>query len=408
MAKTVYFVGKPYPYIQSHPLFSSGEYIAGIFLDNNVRLKNKAGYKHIVPVDFTDRETMLSSITSTVPRPDALVSTYENYIVPKAQLAEHFSLPSQSVMSAKLSTNKNMMRQAFLDEDAGITPRFGTAETLDKALEIASSLNYPLIIKPTNLVKSLLVMRCDNEKELVSNFEYAKQNLGAIYKKYRFYNQQPQLIIEEFIAGTTCSIAAFANSKGEVSFCEGVVALKTAQDIGVNDNYILGRSLPAILPDKLNKQLFLTAKKGINALRMSSTPAHVELIYNNQGVKLIEIGARLGGYRPRMYSASYDIDLIHQEIQLAFGNNPDLKAKFIAYSAVYELFPNHEGTFAGISNPSYSSEFASYSLKAKLGSIVGPAKNGHKATSIIVIQHHDRNEFNRLCANAEKMKVKVI
>src|SRR5690606_3476259 len=102
---------------------------------------------------------------------------------------------------------------------------------------------------------------------------------------------------------------AFADHEGVPHFCDGIVSLKNAQDIGVDDNYIYSRTLPAQLSDELAKEMYTVADKGIRALKMKSVPAHVELMSGPAGLKIIEIGARIGGYRPRMYQYSYGIDL---------------------------------------------------------------------------------------------------
>src|SRR5581483_2262215 len=103
--------------------------------------------------------------------------------------------------------------------------------------------------------------------------------LEALYKKHRVYGRRPRLVVEEFVDGKTCSIAAFSDVSGQVHFCEGIVTLVNARDIGVNDNYIYSRSLPGDFSEDLGQRLFETAAKGVQALGMASTPAHVELVY---------------------------------------------------------------------------------------------------------------------------------
>jgi biotin carboxylase len=407
MAKCIYFVGKPYPKAFGLDVFKGDDYKVGVILDKNVRLKNKDRYDNVVEIDFSSEQAILAGLAGRNLEADGLVCTYENYILAKSQIASVLKLPSPSIHSAEISTDKYQMRQAFLKADPTITPNFGTAESEDEAIRISSRLAYPLIIKPTNLVKSLLVLKCADHAELLKNFKYAQGAIAALYEKHRVYGRRPRLIIEEFVEGKACSIAAFVDSSGQPHFCEGIVSLVNAQDLNIADNYIYGRFLPGEFDKGLKKRLFDTARKGIAALQMSSTPAHVELIYNDKEVKLIEIGARIGGYRPRMYSMSYGLDLLAQEVKLALGEQPDLSSRPKAHCAVFELFPETEGRFKGIAGSIDKTKLSYYSLKAKPGKLIGPAKNGYKAAAVIIVSNKDKRIFSQICEAVNSLKVEV-
>jgi hypothetical protein len=403
MSKWIFFVGKPYPRAYQLPAF--GDYKLGVLLDRNIKLSNHTSYDQIIEVDFSSRKTITEGLAGLSIRIDGLVCTYENYILAKSQIAEILKLPSLSIISAEASTDKLLMRQAFQSYDPSITPRFGVVKSRDEAKTLAASFSYPLIIKPTNLVKSLLVLKCSSESELLHNFDYAQKKIANLYQKYNVYDRQPQLILEEYVEGKTCSIAAFVDKAGKPHFCEGLVSLTNAQDINIDDNYIYGRFLPGYFDENLQKKLFETASKGITALGMSSTPAHVELVYNDREVKLIEIGARIGGYRPQMYSMSYGLDLVAQELKLALGQTPVLEAEFKSYCAVFELFPKLTGEFIGIDGADDESIFSRYSIKAKLGKKIGPAKNGYKAAAIIIVSDVDKQIFSRSCDKVASLRV---
>jgi biotin carboxylase len=380
-------------------------YNVGLFHDQSLPLSHPERFDIIVELDFSNLDQELSKISDLDIR--GLQCTYENYIVAKAKIGEYLNLPAPSVTSAQLSTNKALMRQAFLDYDSSISPSYAKVATLEDALAFANTYGYPLIIKPTSLVKSLLVLKCDNEQQLRERFTYAKENIEMLYKKYKIYERASELIIEEFIEGDQYSIAAFVDAKGEPHFCQGIVALKNAQDIGVDDNYIYSRRLPTNLDESAENDMFKVAAKGIKALDMKSVPAHVELMHGPKGTKIIEIGARIGGYRPRMYSYSYGLDLLMQEINLSVDAPLHLDGAFSQYSAVYELFPEAEGVFDSISNAPESDTLTYYRVTKKPGDIVGPSKNGHKATAIVIATSESLSDFTSKCQKIERMSVKI-
>lgn len=403
----LYIVGKSDPQSASVSAIRAAGYKVGILLDTHITLKNPELFDRIEPVDYTQIDNELIRLSTLGLQMAGLLCTFENYIVAKAKLGAHFKVPVQSLESAQLSTDKSLMRQAFLDADRTITPDYATIDTLDEAVHFANSHGYPLIIKPTNLVKSLLVLKCDDEQQLIERFTYAADTIGTLYEKYHIYDRSPQLIIEEFIIGEQFSIAAFVDGAGTPHFCDGIVSLKNAQDIHVDDNYLYSRTLPATLPEEVVTEMYRVAEASVRALHMQSVPAHIELMYGPAGVKIIEIGARIGGYRPRMYSYSYGLDMVQQEVRLALGEQPDLTGTFTSYCATYELFPETEGSFVEITGDIDTDAFTYYRITAKAGEHIGPAKNGYKATGIIIVTHQEKAVFESLCAKVDTAKVVV-
>lgn len=403
----IYFVGKPYPFKEARDAIKQMGFNAGVLLDKSVKLKFPDRYDSIIQLDFSTPQTMLEDLSKHHIEAAGLVCAYEGYVVAKSYIAEKLWLPSIGIDQAKTCTDKLLMRQAFMRANPKITPNFGLATNKQELLELAETLQYPLIIKPTNLVKSLLVMRCNNQDELVRNFEYAIQNIGKLYEKFRIYDRQPQLIVEEFITGKMYTVAAFVGADGKPHLCKGIAELITAQEINQNDNYLYARHLPARLDQLLEQKIIDTAIQGIESLGLRSVPAHVELIYNGQDVKIIEIGARIGGYRPRMYQLSYGIDLFKAEVMLAIGKTPELSSEFKAYSGVYELFPDKEGIFQGLDGSVHTDRFVSFSVKARQGDLVGPARNGFKATAVAVLQAPEEHSFADLQEQINHIKVRV-
>lgn len=380
---------------------------AGLLRDSRLSESYADIFDRVIDVDFADIVPELSRLESLRLKAAGFLCTYENYIIAKAKISHHFAAPSLSTKSALLCTDKALMREAFITTDPAISPQFSTVESSDEAKAFADIHGYPLIIKPTGLVKSLLVMQCNDADELRHNVTRALDSIEALYEKYRIYDRKPQLIIEECMVGDQFSIAAFIDGQGKPFFCDGAVKLTTAQDIGVNDNYLYKRELPAPISPELTAELIRVSAIGIQALGMRSSAAHIELMHTSSGVKIIEIGARIGGYRPRMYASSYDIDLTEQEVRLALGEQPRLSGKFIQPSAVYELFPSREGQFTAIKGQVDKLALQYYRETASKGDHIGPAKDGFKAAAILIVSHKNKSHFLELCHQVEQLYVGV-
>ena len=74
----------------------------------------------------------------------------------------------------------------------------------------------------------------------------------------------------------------------------------------------------------------------IKAIGIETGPAHVEMMVTSQGVKMIELGARMGGdcITTHLVPLSTGIDMIRATIDLSLGLDPDISVKFQKGSAI--------------------------------------------------------------------------
>lgn len=408
MSSYIFSVGKPGHGKKTISAIHNAGYKAGLIMDSNSPCSYADMFDHVVSFDFSSIERSIASTGLSQFDIKGLLCTYENYIIAKAKIGAALSVPSLSLEAAERCTDKSLMRQAFMDYRPSITPNFREVATLDDALQFATQFSYPLMLKPANLVKSLLVLKCENESELIQNYQKMTEEITDLYAKYNIYGRAPKIIIEEFITGDMYSVAAFVDQDGEVFICDDVVALNTAQQIGRSDNYLYRRLLPSSLPEAVQQNMYDIARQGIAALGLTASPAHVELIRDAAGMtRIIEIGARIGGYRPRMYALSYGYDLIAAEIAIAVNEAPQVSGVLSSHTAVYELFPEHSGTLIKINNLPDSDTLAYCSIKANPGDYIGTAADGHKATCVIIVSAPEESLLHALMKNVDAISIEV-
>lgn len=403
----IYVVGKSFAKGKIAEHIHAMGYKAGILADNQISHEGLDEFDRVEMIDFSNTQAELERLEKLDLQAAGLYCIYENYIVAKALLGKALSVPALSLEAAQKSTDKILMREAFLANAPSVTPQYSEITTVEEAVSFAQKHGYPVILKPANLVKSLLIIRCDSDEQLRKNFEYARSTIGKLYKEYGVREHNPRLLIEEFVTGLQYTVAALVDHEGTAHFCEGIVDITTAQDIGVNDTYLFCRSVPTQIYNEEKEALFEAARQGIRALGLRSSAAHVEIIYGKDGPKIVEIGARTGGYRPRMYKYAYGIDLIEQELMLSIGEVPNLNGTFSKYCAVYEFFPQAKGKFINIANCINSETVAYLNIKPKPGDLIGPARDGFKAAAIVIVTADERDEFDSLCNKAAKMKVEI-
>jgi len=248
--------------------------------------------------DFSSIETVIDTVKIIDKQfhIDGIIAIYENYILTAAHIAKSLNLPGLPIGAAEACTDKQLMRQLFAQAPEKISPEFRQVRNKDDLIEFANSHNFPLILKPTNLAKSLLVTKANSKDGLLENYDHAINQIADVYKKYA-PNRTPKLLVEEFIEGSIHSVDAFIDQSGEVHVLKEVVDYETGQEIGYNDNFHYSRTLPSKLKNEDIEAIRHCAVVGCHSLGMLSSPAHVEVILSKDGPRVVEIGARNGGYR---------------------------------------------------------------------------------------------------------------
>lgn len=391
--KTILIVGKSFSGLKKAILRNGYDYL--ILQDKAVAKFPEKKYKKVVMADFSTTSTLIESVTSMDKKIDAVMTIYESYVLPAAHIAHSLKLPGIPVEAAVACTDKMLMRKLFTATPKKISPGF--AEVTDKESLITFSKNhlFPLILKPANLSKSLLVTKSNNISELLNNYDKTLASIDAIYAKYA-PNRIPKLLVEEFMEGPIHSVDAFVDANGKPHVLEQVVDYQTGYDIGYNDNFHYSRILPSKLSSTEQNNIRETAALGCRALGMRSSPAHIEIILTINGPMIVEIGARNGGYRERMHLLANGIDISNNAIALALNKPLDLTATKDDSCAVLELFPKTNGllkSIANIEDVKKLSSFVYFAQKKETGSYVGKSSDGHKMCGIIILHNQDATAF---------------
>src|SRR6478735_547105 len=83
-------------------------------------------FKNRQVADFSTEATVLAAVDSLKVRPQAVLATYENYVLPAAWISQHLGLPGMPVASAEACTDKFLMRSLFDTAPEKISPGFAT------------------------------------------------------------------------------------------------------------------------------------------------------------------------------------------------------------------------------------------------------------------------------------------
>ncbi len=291
------------------------------------------------------------------------------------------------------ATDKYEMRKRMRIYDPKNTPKFTKIKenTKGERARIITKVGFPMVVKPANLQESMLVAICYHEEELEKVLRNIYKKLKNEYVKFN-RTQTPTIIAEEFMDGDMYSIDSYVNSRGKVYHCP-LVRVKTGRNIGHDDFYNYLQMTPTALTKESVERAQLAAETSIHALGLRSVTAHIELMKIDNDWKLIEVGARVGGFRDLLHELSCDINHSLNDILIRIPRTPLIPKKCKGFAAAMKWFAKSEGIIIemkGIKKIEQLESFHSIIFNKKIGEKALFSKNGGKSIFNLFLYNHDR------------------
>lgn len=226
-------------------------------------------------------------------------------------------LPGISMQTAIKATDKGEMIKAFKQHNVP-SPWYYIINSIEELAKY--DISYPCIIKPTDNAGSRGVYLAHDEQELTDHFTYSQHE-----------SRSGQVIIEEYLTGNEVSVEILVVG-GKIN----ILAITDKLTTGAPHFVEMGHSQPSRLPASVIDEIINVAIMAIKAIGIETGPAHVEMMVTSQGVKMIELGARMGGdcITTHLVPLSTGIDMIRATIDLSLGLDPDISVKFQKGSAI--------------------------------------------------------------------------
>ena len=197
-------------------------------------------------------------------------------------LADKLGLIGNSLECTQISTNKYKMRQAFQANKVSVPKFIETSKFDTNTLEQISKMNLPIIVKPTDRSGSRSITKIEklDGEELQKAIEEA---ISVSFEK--------KAIIEEYIEGEEFS-AESISYRGKHT----LLTVTRKQTTGAPHFIETGHIQPAGLDEETMKKIEKEVFAGLNSLKIENGASHAEFkITPNGEIKIIEIGARMGG-----------------------------------------------------------------------------------------------------------------
>lgn len=273
-------------------------------------------------------------------KPDVIItSTSDGPVRTAAYVNEKLGKrPDLSYENALCATIKSKMRDRL--KECGVPiPKYFAAEDFAAYSEAVRGLSGNCIVKPADNAGSrgVVLLNADHGEMMEQIYQYSREN-----------SRNGTVMVEEVMEGPEVSVEALV-IEGEPHI------------ITVTDKYItpppyfveLAHCEPSVLANDTIEAIKAVAAQAIKAIGIENAPAHVEIKVTEDGPKIVELAARLGGdfITSKLVPLSTGIDLVGASVLLATGEKPDLTPKRQQGAAIHFIHTQQEGILSGITLP---------------------------------------------------------
>lgn len=193
-------------------------------------------------------------------------------------VAEKLGLPHPySYETALNATQKGRMKKLFKENDIPTSDYY----VLDKSSIPEIKFQFPFVIKPTDANSSKGVYVIHDEDEFYNKLESSFS-----------YSREEKVIVEKFVSGTEIQVDCIAlDSKAHILMMKDMIPVLYASEIMHQGGYLS----PGIICRKHIDQIHEIAQKIVEAFGFENTVFFYQAKCNENGVFVIELGARAAG-----------------------------------------------------------------------------------------------------------------
>lgn len=271
-----------------------------------------------------------------------------------AQVSEKLRLPCYIDYQTALNvTNKSYMKNVFEKNEISTAKHVVMAE-LDKKRLVG--MRWPLIVKPVDCNSSKGVKKVTNESELERFFADAVN-----------FSRTKTAIVEEFIEGEELSADIYVENG-----VAKLLSISTLDKIPESDKFVIFRGFYSYeKTERVRSVVEKTAQQIADAFGLKNSPMLIQMIYDGEGVYVLEFSARTGGgVKYRLIERASGFDVLSAVVDLTLGKKPRVvptepENKFIANEFIYckpGVFERLEG-FEELKNEKIISDYYLFKWK---------------------------------------------
>jgi glycosyltransferase involved in cell wall biosynthesis len=226
-------------------------------------------------------------------------------------LSEKMDLRSNGTLRSQARRNKFLMAERARSAGLGV-PDQHYAETLHELLDwVDLGGRWPVVVKPPESLASDGVSLCRSEEELASSFEriVGRQNIAGIVNRGLVVQELvdgPQYVVDTVSMDGSHYLSGIWRYRPPAFASEFLESLVSGTAWPCSVRHLSWQSLAYGAISSVSKEivtgdghisesLFAYVSRLLDALEIRHGPAHFELMWTSQGIRLIEVGARVHG-----------------------------------------------------------------------------------------------------------------
>lgn len=199
-----------------------------------------------------------------------------------AYVAEQLGLPTNPYESVRILTDKNRFRD-FLEENGYLTPAHAVFCNQEKALDFASKIGFPVMVKPVDSSgsKGVFCVNCVNE-------------FATAFNEALSYSRSNVLIIEKYVESQGYQI------DGDGFLIDGVLryfgVMDQHKDARCDPFTSVASSIPSLQAAEHQEKAHQIVQEIVTKLNMKMGGLNIEYIVTKEGeIQILEIAPRSGG-----------------------------------------------------------------------------------------------------------------
>lgn len=304
-----------------------------------------------------------------------------------AIVAKELNLIGITEDTALKATNKAIMRKC-LEENMIPIPKYFCVNNYSDYIKVVQEFRDKFIVKPADNSGSRGVFLVEKKEDIDYAFKYSKE-----------FSRDGDVLVEAYMQGPEVSVETLS-----IDGQTHVIAITDKLTTRAPNFVEMGHSQPSRHPEEIKEQIKEIAIAAIKAIGIDNGPSHTEIIITEEGPKIVEIGARLGGdnITTRLVPLSTGMNMVERCIDIALGIKPDIKPIFNKAAAI-RYFETQRGRIRSISNIERAKEIFGIEeivLLKQPGDIIQDIKNSTDRIGYVIAQAQNLEEAITICEKA--------
>lgn len=302
-----------------------------------------------------------------------------------AAVARECGLPGISEDTAVKATDKSVMREELLK--AGVpVPTFYKAADLCEFMSAVRRMKGPFVVKPADSSGSRGILKVEDRENAQDAYEYA-----------RSFSKNGIVVAEDCMTGPEVSVETLAYD-GQVH----VIQITDKMTTGAPHFVEMGHTQPTRL--ECAEEIKRVATAANLAIGIENGPSHTEIIVTEEGPKIVEIGARLGGdcITTHLVPLSTGVNMVRECIRIALGMKPDIRPTLQCGSAI-RYFRQHAGVVQSIQGTEEAGRIngvKQISIVHGIGEQITEIVDSGSRMGFVIAQGQDADDAAAICEKA--------